>query len=457
MNRTNERVLKRRSNPEVSRRNDSSSSEESSSVTESTEHSPYVQNTSTPLRPRWTNSEEINRFRRGQGEIDDAEEVSSDKRESKKFQKRKEHVDRKRYQDDRERVVEKQRGGHDRRNKRRRDRRSEDAANKRRKETSSSESSEKNYNESDLERSKRKKRDLVGDNELPITEILRRSQENARTKYEHQVPLPVLTTDKVYVQHRGGFSTMKINQTKGFPSDKKTERASSVDIREEENSPPIKVAIMLQQFWKNTGILYQGLLGGMALTHFIMVCSHYFIKEDLSIIVFYLLSNLFFFQLHVFFNNSIEFIAKYSPFCEIYTNIFSFLIAMCVVSTFDKFDLARFDVEHLRELYFDYNKAMIAVPLYLVVFCLHQIGAGTADQLNLIHYYNSNHTVWQNVTNVQSLLDDLNSWQRISMSKDLLAVFAWLFVSLGTKDDSFLTYLQSMEKYADDIESSRRS
>lgn len=178
---------------------------------------------------------------------------------------------------------------------------------------------------------------FAGDNELPITEILRRSQENARTKYEHQVPLPVLTTDKVYVQHRDGFSTMKINQTKGFPSDKKTERASSVDIRNEENSPPIKVAIMLQQFWKNTGLLYQGLLGGMALTHFIMVCSHYFIKENLSIIVFYLLSNLFFFQLHVFFNNSIEFIAEYSPFCEIYTNIFSFLIAMCVVSTFDKY------------------------------------------------------------------------------------------------------------------------
>ena len=162
MNRTNKRVLKRRSNPEVSRRNDSSSSEESSSVTESTEHSPHVQNTSTPLRPRWTNSEEINRFRREQREINDAEEVSSDKKGSKKFHRRKEHVDRKRYQDNREKIVEKQRGGHDRRDKRRHDVRSEDVANKRRKETSSSESSNKSYNESDLERSKRKKRDLVG-------------------------------------------------------------------------------------------------------------------------------------------------------------------------------------------------------------------------------------------------------------------------------------------------------
>ncbi|KAK9295541.1 hypothetical protein QLX08_010178 [Tetragonisca angustula] len=409
MNRLNERVSRRWSTPGTSRRNHSSSSEESSSLTDSTEHSLHVQNTSTPLRPEWSHSGEINRSR-GQGDIENTGEVSSDKKELRKFQRQKECADRKRYQDNHERL----RGGHDRRERQRHDGRFEDSANKRQKETSSSESSDKNY----------------GDNELPITEILKRSQENAHTKYEHEAPLPVLTTDKVYVQHRGGFSAMKINQMKNSSSDKKTERERSVDLGDGQNSPPIKMAIMLQQFWKNTGFLYQGLLGGLALMHFVM--------------------------LHVFFNNSMEFIMKYSTFCEIYTNVFSFLIVMCIVTTFDRFDLARFDVEHLRELYFDYNKAVIAVPLYLVVFCLHQVNAGTDNQLTLIHYYNSNDSAWQNVTNVQSLLDDLNSWQKISMSKDLLAVFAWLFVSLGTKDDSFLMYLQSMEKYANDIESSRR-
>ncbi|KAK1131043.1 hypothetical protein K0M31_017343 [Melipona bicolor] len=421
MNRLNERVSKRWSTSETSRRNHSSSSEESSSLTDSTEHSLHVQNTSTPLESGWSNSGEINRSRRGQGDIKGAEEVSSDKKELRKFQRQKERADRKRYQDNHERL----RRGHDRRERQRHDRRFEDSANKKQKETSSSESSDKNYGESDFERSKKKKR---GDNELPITEILKRSQENAHTK--HEAPLPVLTTDKIYVQHRGGFSAIKINQMKNLSSDKKPERESSVDLANGQNSPPIKMAIMLQQFWKNTGFLYQGLLGGLALVHFIM--------------------------LHVFFNNSMEFIMKYSTFCEIYTNVFSFLIVMCIVTTFDRFDLARFDVEHLRELYFDYNKAVIAVPLYLIVFCLHQVNAGTDNQLTLLHYYSSNDSSWQNVTNVQSLLDDLNSWQKISMSKDLLAIFAWLFVSLGTKDDSFLMYLQSMEKYANDIESSRR-
>ena len=156
MNRLSERVSKRWSTPETtSRRNHSSSSEESSSLTDSTEHSLHVQNTSTPLRPRWSNSGEINRSRRGQGDVEDTEEVSSDKKELRKFQRQKERVDRKRYQDNHERP---RGGGHDRRERQRHDRHFEDSANKKQKETSSSESSDKNYGESDFERSRKKKR-----------------------------------------------------------------------------------------------------------------------------------------------------------------------------------------------------------------------------------------------------------------------------------------------------------
>lgn len=43
------------------------------------------------------------------------------------------------------------------------------------------------------------------------------------------------------------------------------------------------------------------------------------------------------FQIYIFFNTSMEFISKYSIFSEIYTNIFSFLIALCVISIFDKY------------------------------------------------------------------------------------------------------------------------
>ena len=127
---------------------------------------------------------------------------------------------------------------------------------------------------------------------------------------------------------------MKINQTKNLSSDKKTE--GSIDLGDGQNSPPIKMAIMLQQFWKNTGFLYQGLLGGLALMHFIMVLYFNFtLEKNLSVVLYSLFKSSF--QLHVFFNNSMEFIMKYSTFCEIYTNIFSFLIVMCIVTTFDRY------------------------------------------------------------------------------------------------------------------------
>ena len=127
---------------------------------------------------------------------------------------------------------------------------------------------------------------------------------------------------------------MKINQTKNLSSDKKTE--GSIDLGDGQNSPPIKIAIMLQQFWKNTGFLYQGLLGGLALMHFIMVLYFNFtLEKNLSVVLYSLFKSSF--QLHVFFNNSMEFIMKYSTFCEIYTNIFSFLIVMCIVTTFDRY------------------------------------------------------------------------------------------------------------------------
>jgi len=53
----------------------------------------------------------------------------------------------------------------------------------------------------------------------------------------------------------------------------------------------------------------------------------------------------------------------------------------------------------------------------------------------------------------EDFLKELSNWQKIMISKDLLAVFAWLFVALGTRDNMLLMHLESMEKYASDADS----
>nr|XP_031834767.1 uncharacterized protein LOC116427954 [Nomia melanderi] len=420
MSRSGERLSKRWSTVNVPRRN-SSSSEESSLVAGSVEGPVYAKNASTPLRNRWSDSEEINRSSQNQR---DASEVSEEESEEEESGRSKGHdgANRGKRQDDQERFASRQKRRRKSRGKQRQDRRHEESDSRKQKTSSSS---SKRHGEGDGDRSKRKHRCYTGDDELPITEILKRSQENPRMKYEHQLPLPELTTDKIYVQHRGGFSAMKI-RSRSSQLGQKLKATGNDDDAEHRDTPPIKVAIMVQQLWKSSGLVFQGLLGGMALMHFIM--------------------------LQVFFDASVEFVEGHSTICEIYTNIFSFLVTLCIVSALDKFDLARFDLDHLREIYFDYNRAVLAVPLYLVVFCLHQVCVNTDNRLSLVHYYRSNYSLWENATDVQTLLTDLNSWQKISISKDVLAVLAWFFISLDTKDDAFLIHLQSMEKYASNEE-----
>ncbi|XP_011638895.2 uncharacterized protein LOC105428334 [Pogonomyrmex barbatus] len=282
------------------------------------------------------------------------------------------------------------------------------------------------------DKSRKRRRNVSRAEDVPITEILKKAQENARTKYEEPVPLPELTADTIYIQGRSGFSAVKIGGSRralGNDTTRATKGIGGRDSVETQTYTLIEVAITAQKFWKCTGLVYQGLLGGMALFHSIMI--------------------------HVFFNTSMEFMLNYSIFSEIYTNVFSFLIALCVISIFDKFDLARLDMDHLREICTGHAKTSIAISLYLATFGLHQASLKVEDQLALLHYHDINETLRSNNTMQETFIEELNSWQKITISKDLLAVFAWLFVALGTRDNMLLTHLESMVQYASNVESPR--
>lgn len=125
-------------------------------------------------------------------------------------------------------------------------------------------------------KSRRKKRRSRGDSlakpeknddeELPITEILRKAQENPKPRYEEPLPLTELTTDRVYVEGRNGFSAVKI------PNDRRN-GIFRRSLSKAKTPPlfPVRVAIFMQKIWNCTGLLHQGLLAGMALMHLILV------------------------------------------------------------------------------------------------------------------------------------------------------------------------------------------
>ncbi|XP_057332513.1 uncharacterized protein LOC130672167 [Microplitis mediator] len=260
----------------------------------------------------------------------------------------------------------------------------------------------------------REEREDVHSNELPITEFLRQAQENSRAQYEEPVPLPELRTDTIYVQGRNRFSAVKI------PTER-TSRGRRGPDTDETTMYPIKIAILAQKAWKNAGFIYQGLLAGMAFMHFIFVQTYFKASKKPA--------------------------EDYSIIAEIYTNLFSFFLVMCIIAAFDRFDLAHFDIEHFREIYNNYAKAIAVIPLYIAVFCLHQATMKFDDKLSLINYTaNSTSLTNENVTTTISD-EELNNWTAITLTKDGMVVAAWLFVSLGPQSDMLLTHLQSLEKY----------
>ncbi|KAL2735570.1 uncharacterized protein V1478_003210 [Vespula squamosa] len=260
---------------------------------------------------------------------------------------------------------------------------------------------------------KSKKRDKMRDPsnniEIPITEILR--------KYEEPVPPTPLTTDKIYIQSDTGFSTVKII-TKEDDRRNVLKFLSKGRLSKHIYSP-ISIAIIAQKLFKRTAFVHQGLLGGMALVH-------------LTVMQF-------------FFDSSMDFISKYSHFSEIYCSLFSLLIVLSVISTFDKFDLARLDVDQLRDICKDYVGSAIAIPLYLTTLCLHETFANVDDKLMLIHYQNFNNISWNDTMYMEEIFDGLTTWKKVNISKDLLAILGWFFVAIGIRQDSLLIHLESME------------
>ncbi|KAG7198326.1 hypothetical protein KM043_005724 [Ampulex compressa] len=423
MHRRGDRANRKRGSVEIIEDESSGKLEHGSSI-ESFESVEYIKSTSTPLNKAHSGSEDVggslrNVFQDPSGSEEDSS-VAKRRRRAPRSEEKRSGSSR-----DRGESLERRRKKRSRkRDKRRNVRELDDDS---RQEASASISSDKHETHKRVAKRSRKKKDSYDEEgEVPITKILERVQENIRTKYEEPVPMSVLTTDKIYLQGRNGFSAIKIGSNKGRGEGKADRGSEALNNLQNRSHSPIRVAIVAQRLWKSTGLVYQGLLGGMSFMHFIMM--------------------------HVFFNASLEFISDYSIFAEIYTNVFSFLLVMCVLSVFDKFDLARLSMSHLQEILTDHGKTVIVIPLYLVIFCLHQASSKNDDELALLHYQASNKSFWSNESYAQDFLNDVKSWEIITLSKDFLAVLTWIFISVGPTDDMLLLHLESMEskEVADD-------
>ena len=74
-----------------------------------------------------------------------------------------------------------------------------------------------------------------------------------------------------------------------------------------------------------------------------------------------------------------------------------------------RFDLAHIGLDHLRAIFKHHLKSILAIPLYLAAFSLHQVTLKVDDKLTLLHYNSSNITYYPTMEfNVSSLEMKMN-------------------------------------------------
>ncbi|XP_011503543.1 PREDICTED: uncharacterized protein LOC105366708 [Ceratosolen solmsi marchali] len=245
--------------------------------------------------------------------------------------------------------------------------------------------------------------------------------DNLLIEYVDPKPLPELTTNTIYVQGKNGFNAMKISNNTNNLSSKNFQDVHIL----RSNLSPVKIAIMFKKFGHSIGYIFQGLLGGIALLHFILM--------------------------QTYFNDYNSFIHNYLLMLEIYSSIFSLFIAICIISIFDKFDFFHIGGKNFCTLIKQHMLSIISVPLYITVFLLHQIISKMDNELILLHYNSKNisyHLIQVHFNrNVEINILNLKTWQSITAVKDVLSIFGWILVSIDIRKNMLRAKLKILSYY----------
>ncbi|KAG5870651.1 hypothetical protein JTB14_010569 [Gonioctena quinquepunctata] len=225
-------------------------------------------------------------------------------------------------------------------------------------------------------------------------------------------------SDKVYVQKKNRF------EVSSKPPNHYLNRQGAQDIAEEgkfagnrSSVYPLEIAIIFQRWWMRLSTLCHGLLGGLALGHWL-----------------YLMCNIH--------QQDRNFLLHYAHYSDIYVGLFFALCLLCIVSVFDRIDIAHLEKNFTKELW-KQKRSSFVVVIYASCLIVHLSTANYDDKLALMSYRRKiNDTLLTNMTR-----SELKTWNHLSLWRALLAFTAWIFVGLGPPDDMLYHHLKNLEAY----------
>ncbi|XP_055691135.1 transmembrane protein 237 [Lutzomyia longipalpis] len=220
---------------------------------------------------------------------------------------------------------------------------------------------------------------------------------------------PPTRIDKMFIQTTSGYRSVDTNFYKtSLDADPEANNWTSLN-----NS--LYLACALQYFWHLLSNICHGLLGGLAMGHLIFVFSttpHSWNKD---------------------------FLAQYALFAEVFYNVFYFLAILCVVSVFDRMDLAQISLSNASKT-ISFRWMVVILPIYLVTVILSLSGDTFTDK---VYFFNYNITMIE-VNNPESKV--ISIWNTLSVARSVGAIVGWILVALSPIDLLY-SRLAEMEKY----------
>ncbi|XP_071942574.1 transmembrane protein 237-like [Antedon mediterranea] len=221
----------------------------------------------------------------------------------------------------------------------------------------------------------------------------------------------------------------------GFKSEDKAKMAKR---RQKEEMPqPItsktttEVAIAAHKMSLTLSLYCHGLLAGFALWQCIVVYSLSQGYDSLPI------------------DGDTSFLIHYSSLAQPTSTIYYLLLALCTVSIFDRFDVARPDKKLFRAL-LTFKSGAIAILLYFLALIFNVALAAVDDRISLFTVTDVDFCDPQDHEDTLWPPDDIESrlsaWRGVNLVRALLSMFGWLLIALAPMTDFTTEHLYDSEE-----------
>ncbi|XP_053669714.1 uncharacterized protein LOC128720093 [Anopheles nili] len=177
-------------------------------------------------------------------------------------------------------------------------------------------------------------------------------------------------------------------------------------------STSVHLSCAVQRVWHLLSTICHGLLGGLAFAHLLLICTTKpYDWVDASI-------------------------RHYSAFAEVYANTFYCLAIVCMVSIFDRMDIAYGGDSNIS------FRSIFIIMIYVMTIIL-SLSAGSMDE-RLYLTPTLNVTVWEEELETNKVL---SIWNALSIARSVGAIFGWLVVGFLPNQNNLYDQLLEMEKY----------